>query len=417
MKLRTITLALAAAAVMLVGLAGTGLAFHDGGVATCSSCHTMHNSKGNQIADSQLLTQFTAGPMLLLGNTQSDACLNCHGAGGGTSGYHVATEGATTEFAVPQQFSPGGDFSWLTVGTGTNKDQKGHNIKATDYGFNVDGKLTAAPGGTYLAANLGCQACHDPHGRYRYTVASPNTAVLPVIGTTFDPIATYGSYGALPGNGEATGVYRILGGVGYVPKSYTGGPSFSAGPPIAVAPSTYNTTDGYKVRVAYGQGMSEWCANCHTQIHNDAYPATRRHPSGNGAKLTAAVADNYNAYKKTGDLTGTIATSYEPLVPFETGSNDRAALAALAATIPAGTQLAGPDTNSNVMCLSCHRSHASAFPAMLRYNLGFIAEAGAYMGISGVSSIPQSNAAYYNKPVTDFATDQRGLCNKCHAKD
>jgi hypothetical protein len=89
----------------------------------------------------------------------------------------------------------------------------------------------------------------------------------------------------------------------------------------------------------------------------------------------------------------------------------------LAATVPSGAQLAGPDTTSNVMCLSCHRAHASAFPAMLRFNLGFIAEAGAYMGISGIATTPQSNAAYYNKPVGDFAVDQRGLCNKCHAKD
>jgi hypothetical protein len=29
----------------------------------------------------------------------------------------------------------------------------------------------------------------------------------------------------------------------------------------------------------------------------------------------------------------------------------------------------------------------------------------------------ETNAAYYDRPVTKFATYQRVLCNKCHAKD
>ena len=49
--------------------------------------------------------------------------------------------------------------------------------------------------------------------------------------------------------------------------------------------------------------MSEWCANCHGGMLQDAYTsgmAGLRHPAGNGAKLTADIAANYNAYVTLG---------------------------------------------------------------------------------------------------------------------
>jgi len=38
-----------AAVLMIMGVAGTTYAFHDGGVATCESCHTMHESLNGSI--------------------------------------------------------------------------------------------------------------------------------------------------------------------------------------------------------------------------------------------------------------------------------------------------------------------------------------------------------------------------------
>ncbi len=57
--------------------------------------------------------------------------------------------------------------------------------------------------------------------------------------------------------------------------------------------------------------MSEWCANCHTGMHQDSYTsgmAGLRHPAGNGAKLTADIVTNYNAYVSSGIMTNTAAT-------------------------------------------------------------------------------------------------------------
>ena len=52
--------------------------------------------------------------------------------------------------------------------------------------------------------------------------------------------------------------------------------------------------------------MSEWCANCHTAFLQSGYTsgmAGLRHPAGNGAKLTAAIVANYNAYVPSGIMT------------------------------------------------------------------------------------------------------------------
>jgi len=97
MRFRTISLALAAAAIMVLGVASTGLAFHDGGVASCGSCHSMHNSKDG-LAKIPGSTQFTGVRYLLQNSDQSSVCLSCHGTGANRSGYHVWT--ALTDFAA-----------------------------------------------------------------------------------------------------------------------------------------------------------------------------------------------------------------------------------------------------------------------------------------------------------------------------
>jgi hypothetical protein len=80
------------------------------------------------------------------------------------------------------------------------------------------------------------------------------------------------------------------------------------------------------------------------------------------------------------------------------------------------------------MCLSCHRAHASGWPEALRWNSEgeFMIYNGMYPGTDNAAGdannargrkAVETAAAYYDRPVTTFATYQRVLCNKCHAKD
>ncbi|GFO70404.1 cytochrome c [Geomonas limicola] len=432
----------AVAALFTLATAGSALAFHSGGVAECEGCHSMHNSLEGS-ANVTGMAQYQSGPYLLKAQDQSGACLNCHNSADTVgSGYHISTDGSLVGQTLqgPVELTPGGDFAWLKMTT-TGKirgsattwegDRHGHNIVAVDYGYTADKTLTAAPGGTYPAASLACSSCHDPHGRYRrFADGSMASTGLPIFNS-----GSYTNSNAPISGVSAVGVYRLLAGVGYQPKSLAGSFAFVNPSPSAVAPSTYNATTnttaaGVADRVAYGSGMSEYCANCHTSMHNDTYTSGTKglvHPAGNGAKLTAPIAANYAAYVSSGIMTGTGA-GYSAMAPFETGNgNTLADITALKAFQAAPT---APTTSQNVLCLSCHRAHASGFESMARYYLGneFMTIADSTNAASYDTSttenkinqgytVAQQQNAYNGRPASVFGPWARNYCNKCHAKD
>ena len=409
-------------------LAGTNThAFHSGGVAECTGCHSMHEA---QSAD-----------FLLLGTDASSTCLNCHSHAGdtGPSSYHIATaEGDMPTGIAPLQRTPGGDFGWLKktyswIPRGTNEADRewsygqmhGHNIVATDDSFVADTQNTTSPGGSFPASQLGCQSCHDPHGRARRL--SDGTYTNPVyaaVGAANAPIVRSGSYntGADPGTGEAVGIYRLLRAIGDNSQGVT-----FAGVPLAIAPSTYNQTEAtQQVRVAYGasgtNSWGDWCGTCHATMHSNSGSV---HPVDQA--LGTTIAGFYNTYVKSGDLSGASATAYSSLVPFAEATGDFATLRSHANNGSGTTPYRnGPSPSDQVTCFSCHRAHASGFDFMLRFNLGneFMTRGGSYIGApTRVEATAQGRteaewtAAYYDRPATVFATYQRVLCNKCHAKD
>ncbi len=301
-------------------------------------------------------------------------------------------------------------YSWPSRTPGATEYEygraHGHNIVAQDYSYIADDFNTVAPGGDMLASQLGCHSCHDPHGRYRRNV--DGTITLSGL-----PIKASGSYhnSVDPDGTNAVGVYRLLAGNGY--KGI-----FAVDPPAAVVPSTYNRTESAThTRAAYGNGMGLWCASCHEEMHTPAQ-GKFAHPVADA--LEQGIVDNYNAYVKTGDLNGQYASAFTSLVPFEEGTADYAQLKAHARND--NTVLQGPDTSSKVMCLSCHRAHASGWEWAIRWNPEYelLTDNGAYPS-SGYASRGHSQAevqaAYYDRPATVFATYQRSLCNKCHVKD
>jgi len=457
MKALKLSLVIMAAAMVTVGLGGTAYALHTGGTAYCEACHTMHNSLGGAtVRKGGTVDQGVA--FLLKGSDQSSTCLNCHASSSATPGGITIMTYPVPSGSAPIQRSPGGDFAWiaLVVGTGTQNPQntRGHNITAIDYGLPAEAPVaTQAPGGTYLSSNLYCTSCHNPHSSTRLTgnPVSATNRINSVTAGAFTnpapgPITGSGSSSgfngaALPSAALPLGVYRLLGDVGYVPASYSGGPKFVNPPPVAVAPSPYNQTEATnEVRVAYGSGMSEWCANCHVSIHTTNASGTVApfiHPAGATALLTQntnisgstfTYAQVYNAYISSGNLTGVAASAYTSLVPYEEGISDMSTLGGHATSTKPIYSTTGPYLGSeNVMCLSCHRAHASGFPQATRWynNYQFITAAGGvWEGATPGSSSnyltqAEYSAAMYDHAATVFGTAgfQRPLCNKCHAKD
>jgi hypothetical protein len=435
----------------MFGLSTTSFAFHSGGVAECEGCHSMHNSfEGSANVTNRTFAQGT-GSYLLKAGDQAGACLNCHNAADtGPSSYHISTNGVNAgDSTSPVEMTPGGDFAWLkktmalVVRGSTNTidgERHGHNIVAADFGYVADGTLTQAPGGTYPAANLACSSCHDPHGRYRrFADNSYATSGLPIFNS--------GSYNnsADPVTGKfAVGAYRILGGVGYQPKSVTGSYAFTSDPMDVVVASNYNRSeagsstpgvgDANVTGIAYGKNVSEWCANCHTGMLQNTFTsgmAGLRHPAGNGAKLTSAIVGNYNTYLSSGIMTNAAANkAFSTLAPFATDTQDRSVMKPQAVNGTGNTTPhASATTSDNVVCLSCHRAHATAFESMIRWNYAgneFMTAADTttyaalYDSTNGRGtgySIQQQQNAYYGRPATFFGPNARSYCNKCHAKD
>ena len=411
--------------VVALGLAGAAYAFHSGGVAECTGCHSMHSAP-------------PGGSFLLIkGGDQSATCLSCHEHAGdtGPSSYHISTANADQGVGIPpKQRTPGGDFGWLrksytmTIrGTTSTEDGSthGHNIVAAEFGYVVDPTNVTAPGGgTYPASQLGCPSCHDPHSAIRRL--SDGTYVRGgVLGQATAPIIGSGSYNTslVPAAGQAVGVYRLLRGLGDTSQGVT----FPNGVAIAVAPSTYNQTEQTnQVRVAYGSDAAlgtwgNWCGTCHPNMQSASHANV--HPVD---ETLGSIADIYNAYVKSGDLTGTAATSFLSLVPFMEGTGDVSILKTHASNTNA--YLNGPGSSDRVACLSCHRAHATGWPEMLRWNMEgeFMVYNSLWPGTDSTPTVPQfargrlaaeTQAAYYDRLPTMFASYQRVLCNKCHAKD
>ncbi|NNG45641.1 MAG: cytochrome C, partial [Deltaproteobacteria bacterium] len=137
----------------------------------------------------------------------------------------------------------------------------------------------------------------------------------------------------------------------------------------------------------------------------------KSHPAGNDVKLGREIIGIYNTYVKTGDMSGARPTAYLALVPFERGTSDKSVLD------PLSTQ--GPDENANVMCLTCHRAHASAFQSVGRWDFRatFIARSHPQAGDAGAAGNDEMDSYYGRDVDAQFGSYQRSLCNKCHLKD
>jgi hypothetical protein len=417
---------------LIVALAmgsGRAYAFHEGGVGSCEGCHTMH-AKPDATA---------SGPTLLIGSDPSSTCLLCHG-GATPGGYRVYTS-ITQPLLPPANYTPGGDFAWLgkTYGWMDSKglvqspgEHHGHSISAADFGLFSDSVRLTAPGGTYPSDQLTCISCHDPHGKYRVNGdGSVGTAGKPIIGS--------GSYGGTqllqPTPSGSVGTYRMLGGMGYAPKSAGTVVPFNQNPPVALAPPFYNQSERTQdVRVAYGAGMSEWCTNCHGNIHTSSQmntTSTFQHSAGASARLVnGGELAIYNNYVRTGVLTGNQTSSYTSMVPYEEGTTNRLSLATHATND--GSQTGGPVTGQEtVMCLTCHRAHATGWDHALRWNMpasSTITFGGGWPGLDGLGDAAiatnaqgrtqaETRAAMYDRDASTYANYQKVLCNKCHGQD
>jgi hypothetical protein len=237
-------------------------------------------------------------------------------------------------------------------------DWAGHNIIGT--GLAPDSRFATSPGGTYPSNKLTCTSCHDPHGRFQYRFL----------------------YGRANGkNGKS------------VSLSYSF--AFSVSAPQAEEMQLAATEENNNHN-AYKSGMSAWCEACHgDKIHDDEHSGFE-HPGEHS--LGGDERDNYNRYNGTLDPdNGGLTNPYLAMVPVEWNSSTN--ITSYTGTI---------DSNARVMCLSCHRAHASSGPNSGRWD--FNIDTWADEGSTGSYAIE-------NPYELSSGNQQRRLCEKCHGLD
>jgi predicted CXXCH cytochrome family protein len=328
---------------LALGLPEIGFAFHEKGVANCEGCHTTHDS-----ADGDPVIRATPSDWGLLKSNPTDLCLTCH------AGQSAGVMGRNPLLPPPEL--GGGNFVFLLEDNLNDAPDgalrpipghaAGHNLVAPEHGLEADPRYSFSPGGNFPSEQMGCTSCHDPHGNANF---------------------------------------RMLNGAGPVQD---GRFVFAEPAPDAEGVDLSSAGESRFNHTAYRRGMSRWCGNCHGQYHQ--YGLTGfKHPTE--GLLTGAEQTQYELYDGDDNPTGGMATSaYLPEVPFEDAQ----------ASIESRF---GPSASSRVMCLTCHRAHATSAPAAGRWDFRVAA-----LLNDGVVS------GSYRIPSPYRARSQGTLCSKCH---
>jgi predicted CXXCH cytochrome family protein len=356
------TLILAAAAAVVLG--APALAFHDGGVAHCNGCHTMHNSQDGVGMNDGLPVGEGFASLLLFADATS-VCLDCHD---GEGSYHIWSADPDNP-DVGNANRGGGDFVFLEEtnindahGGASNPIMgyaAGHSVISTMKGTIEDPVLSSSPGGAYPASEMACTSCHDPHG---------------------------------------TGSYRILYQSGQAIPFATFTATIDADGISLFGPSESNTNHN-----AYKTGFSAWCATCHEDFHAK-WGTEFIHPSGQN--LGAGVALQYNTYMGSTDC---VDNPPAGVTPCGSGTGTGVYLAAVPFEDDAMTTsfADGPTSASRVACMTCHRAHATSAPDAGRWDFS----------ITGLEEDGHESTSYKIPNPYPGDTSQRSACNKCHGQD
>ena len=330
---------------LVLATAGSVFAFHDQGAGSCGGCHVTHNSVDGQ----PVVT--ADGEWLLRAESPSDLCLTCHAE-------NLGSVFGTDPLSPPPEKGAGNFVFLLEDNLNDSPDGRsepipgdaaGHNLFAPGHGLMPDARFAQSPGGTFPAGQLGCTSCHDPHGNANFRMLHADGPIMEGLFTFISPA------------------------------------------PLADGLAIEFETESRSNHSAYQAGMSAWCGNCHGRDYHERNRSSEfEHPADR--PMAAGSRKKYDDYE--GDENpygGAAATSYLPEVPFEEMTN----------TV---SSTRGPGSGARVMCLSCHRAHASSSPAAGRWDfrVARLQEDGV---VSGSYAMPNP----YPSP------NQGPLCQKCHS--
>jgi hypothetical protein len=297
----------------------------------CVNCHTMHNSQAGQPMaydfDGTSFTK-TATPK---GSLLIYDCIGCHSATNGTTWQDSITKAPIVFNTVAPTYNTakglaGGNFYYML-----SDDIHGHNvlgIKAQDPTLGL-----TPPGGSALTTQLRCAGtwgCHGHNGRQPGDTVEPDQTKAMKGGHHGDDTPPLGSLTDVAKN------YRFL--LGITGKEDTDWEK-----------DNINTSHNeYQGATSFGTNttISYLCGECHGNFHSSAGVGSvspwLRHPTDAVLKSSG----EYSAY-----------TIYSTVAPVARPNPD---------SVPDTTKVT-PGTDI-VMCVSCHRAHASPYFKMIRWD-------------------------------------------------
>jgi len=318
----------------------------------CSSCHTMHNSQGGAVMVNLTYGSETTGAKeFLLRGT----CLGCH----------AQNTASNIVDNVPQVLHTNGtdlasgNFRYVVTGP---TDYKGHNVSVL---VAVDGTLANTPpgfnssydpstGNFNTSSRLTCAGTNGCHGD-----RDQSDELQSISGAHHgdDSMLSYGAGFTLTGQGSTVAssfrlLYKIKGAEDsdwHATRSTTDHNEY-----LGEIYASRGTTDSW----ANMKGtISELCSECHADYHRGGLSGT----SGIGTSSPWVRHPMDVIIPNSGEYTS-ISTTYSDTTPVARPSSFFSdSLAAGSASVAAGTD--------RVMCLSCHRAHASNYYKMLRWDI------------------------------------------------
>ena len=314
---------------------------------SCSDCHTMHYSQGGQI----LTTWKTGGPFkaLLIGD-----CVFCHtGTNNGMSKtpYIYSNSEPIYNFGGKRNTLAGGNFYWVTL-----SDNYGHNVA----GIANPDTLSEPPGfkenygskgrSSWSGQQITCAGTYGCHGD-----PAKSDPVEAILGAHHNNITRNNGTASADTVAES---YRFLFGIKGTEDSdweYTLSTSDHNGYYAVDADSDSNPGDEASINYL--------CGECHGKFHyetesnNYASPWLRHPIDYDMNNLKSKEYGNYpNTFVFSGEL-GVFATGdYFADVPV--GNTQGAVL----------FQVLQSNGDAIVLCISCHRAHATPYDDILRWD-------------------------------------------------
>ena len=313
----------------------------------CSDCHTMHYSQGGQI----LATWETGGPFkaLLIGD-----CVFCHtGTNDGTNKtpYVYSDSEPIYNFGGERNILAGGNFYWVTL-----NDNYGHNVA----GIANPDTLSDPPGfkenygskgrSSWSGQQITCAGTYGCHGD-----PAKSDPVEAILGAHHNNIIRNNGTASADTVAES---YRFLFGIKGTEDSdweYTLSTSDHNGYYAVDANSESNPADPASINYL--------CGECHGKFHYDTNTGSYsspwlRHPTD--YDMNNVKSKEYGQYPNTTLFSGKLGVSntgdYFAEVPV--GNKDG---------VVKSQVLQGGD-DAIVLCISCHRAHATPYDDILRWD-------------------------------------------------